>query len=71
MNYGAEYGYKITKDMTLTGRAGYKTGIKGLDEITGITGGIGINLNSYSIDYCFVPLGDLKETHRISLSIKY
>lgn len=71
MNYGAEYSYGITKDIGFTGRGGYKTGVKELGELAGITAGIGLKLSSYSIDYCFMPLGDLDETHRVSLSIKY
>lgn len=39
---------------------------------TGLTGGFGINLkDSIVIDYGFVPYGELEDTHRISLLIKF
>jgi hypothetical protein len=39
---------------------------------TGVTAGCGFNIgNSVKIDYAYVPYGDLGDTHRISISMKF
>ncbi|MCK4418849.1 hypothetical protein KAV79_03495, partial [Candidatus Aerophobetes bacterium] len=49
-------------------RVGYKTN---QDIGNGITAGIGLKMGKTSIDYAYVPYGDLGNTHRISLGIKF
>lgn len=49
-------------------RAGYKTH---RDAGEGITAGIGLKMGKVSLDYAYVPYGDLGSTHRISLGIKF
>ncbi len=49
-------------------RVGYKTN---QDIRKGITAGIGLKMGKTSIDYAYVPYGDLGNTHRISLGIKF
>jgi long-subunit fatty acid transport protein len=51
-------------------RAGYKMGA---DKNTGIgvTAGAGFKLDDYSIDYSFLPYGDLGNTHRLSLTYRF
>jgi len=49
-------------------RVGYKTN---QDVGSGITAGIGFKMGKVSIDYGYVPYGDLGNTHRISLGIKF
>lgn len=51
-------------------RAGYLTGPKDKNLGKKFTGGFGLNLNIISIDYAFVPYGDLDDTHRISLGLR-
>lgn len=49
-------------------RVGYKTNQNiGI----GITAGIGLKISKTSIDYAYVPYGDLGSTHRISLVIRF
>jgi len=49
-------------------RVGYKTN---QDIGNGITAGMGLKMGKTSIDYAYVPYGDLAITHRISLGIKF
>lgn len=49
-------------------RIGYKTN---QDIGKGITAGIGLKIGKTSIDYAYVPYGDLGVTQRISLAIKF
>ncbi len=61
-------------------RLGYKyiDGGWQIDELNGMTGGIGVRLNgsegkrgSLGLDYAFAPYGDFGNTHRISMSYKW
>ncbi len=52
----------------LASRVGYKTN---QDIGKGITAGIGFKMGKTSIDYAYVPYGDLGDTHRISLGMKF
>lgn len=49
-------------------RVGYKTN---QDVGEGITAGIGLKMAKVSLDYAYVPYGDLGSTQRISLGIKF
>lgn len=49
-------------------RAGYRTD---LDVGSGFSGGIGLKVLNYQIDYGFAPYGKLGDTHRISLSMEF
>ena len=61
-------------------RVGYKyiDGGWQIDELNGMTGGIGVRLSgsegkrgSLGLDYAFAPYGDFGNTHRISMSYKW
>ena len=66
---GAEY----TPLENLAIRLGYKYGYDtaSLGSIVGITGGVGFSMWGAALDYAFVPFGDLGDTHRVSLSLKF
>jgi len=67
VHIGGEYLYN---NMAL--RLGYKTDfIQGLDFLSGLCAGIGLNWKNYELDYAFVPYGDLGLTHRISVLLKF
>jgi len=69
-HFGAEYRYKI-KQIELAVRAGYKTKtIEDLDALSGMSAGGGIGYKGLSVNYAWVPYGDLGNTHRMSLSYK-
>lgn len=65
---GTEYSMKA-----LSVRAGYKFGqdTDNLGALAGLGVGIGIRVYSSQIDYAFVPFGDLGDTHRFSLSLRF
>lgn len=47
-------------------RTGYRSG---KDEGSGISAGLGLNFKETSLDWAYVPYGELGDTHRISLSL--
>lgn len=63
INAGVEY----TVFKVLSMRVGYNSR-QDLDK--GLTYGAGFNLGKISLDYVFVPYGDLGDTHRVSMSIQ-
>jgi len=70
VNYHIGMEYKLTDHLCV--RAGYKTDlITGLDALSGLCAGLGFSWSGYDVDYAFVPYGDLGQTHRISLSLKF
>ena len=68
---GTEYIYNLNNEINISGRAGYSTALKDTGGLNGITGGLGVEYSSYALDYAFVPFGDLGDTHRISLGLKF
>jgi len=49
-------------------RAGYRTG---RDIGSGISAGLGLKISKINLDYAYVPYGDLGNTQRISLGLKF
>ncbi len=58
----------LTKEFAL--RLGYKFGTD-LGPLSGLTGGIGLAMAGYSVDYAAGDAGDLGTLHRVSLGIKF
>jgi len=54
-------------------RAGYRYGYDtaSLGSLVGLGAGLGFRIWNVGLDYSFVPFGDLGDTHRISLGIKF
>lgn len=72
ISLGGEYGYKINDDIKAIGRLGYTTLTKDIEgTIKGISLGLGTEYKNFCFDYAFVPYGELGQTHRISLSVKF
>jgi len=70
--FGTEYALKVGRNLGIYGRAGVNT--QGLRDLTGQGGysyGGGLRLALLHFDYAFVPLGDLGQTHRISLTLQF
>ncbi|MFN0117896.1 MAG: PorV/PorQ family protein [Elusimicrobiota bacterium] len=64
--------YKLLSIVSL--RAGYQVtpgNSLNIDGITNISGGMGISLKNFNIDYAVSPFGDLGMAHRISLKYKF
>jgi len=49
----------------------YRSTTKELEGIAGITAGVGFRFRDYCIDYAWTPYGQLGDTHRMSLSMKF
>lgn len=49
-------------------RFGYRTG---LDMGSGFAGGLGLKVMNYQLDYGFAPAGELGDSHRISMGMKF
>ena len=69
LSAGVEY---VFADI-IAARAGYgiRFGDNNLDGITGVSGGIGINISNIKLDYAIVPYGDLGLTHRATLTYQF
>jgi hypothetical protein len=68
---GTEYTWKIDKSLSGSVRVGYTTLTQNVTGFEGISGGVGCTYKNYSLDYAFMPYGDLGSTNRISLGIKF
>jgi hypothetical protein len=68
---GIEFTKNINKKLCIMPRAGYRSNTKGLNNLACLSMGLGINIDCYIIDYGWVPFGELGDTHKMSLSIKF
>ena len=69
---GTEYLIPVLDTWSLAGRLGLNSRTIGdVNGLTGISFGLGFILPKFSIDYTFLPFGDLGLTHRISISLKW
>jgi hypothetical protein len=68
---GTEYRCKVQEKLSLLIRAGYNTQNSQTGGMNGVTGGLGVKYFDYSLDYAFVPYGNLGNTQRISLTVKF
>ncbi|MDD2805964.1 MAG: PorV/PorQ family protein [Elusimicrobiales bacterium] len=69
LDLGAEY--QLNKSLAF--RAGYQVG-RAQDELGGLTGlgaGLGLKFDRFSLDYAYVPFGDLGDTHRMTLGFNF
>ena len=58
--------------LRIAARVGYKTAtISDLGALSGLSAGLGLAWRAYGMDYAWVPYGDLGNTHRISLNVKF
>ena len=67
---GTEGEYAFSAKETVFARAGYRAG-RSRNAGSGISAGVGLRSNDLRVDYAFSPFGDLGDTHRISLSLKF
>ena len=65
---GAEYKLKFASDISGALRCGYT--LKNPD-VAGLTAGAGVVIGNISIDYAYVPFGDLGTTHTFSISFAF
>ncbi len=70
---GAEYKMPISQDLWFATRGGFNSRtINDLNKgISSIGAGAGLGWKTYSVDFAWVPFGNLGNTYRISLSAKF
>lgn len=70
-NFGAELTRAFSDDMTGAFRFGYSGRRSGSGGMTGISAGMGIQFHRASFDFAWIPFGELGDTFRYSLLIKF
>lgn len=68
---GAEYELKANEETNISLRLGYDGKQKNVPGFGGINAGFGARFKDWTFDYTFSPSGDLGESHRASLGIKF
>jgi hypothetical protein len=68
---GTEYVFRLNPALSVAGRAGYNTRNIETGGLNGVTAGLGFTYERYTIDYAYVPYGNLGDTNRISINIKF
>jgi long-subunit fatty acid transport protein len=72
LTYHAGLDYNVASVMSL--RTGFETTPSNQIDVNGLTGlsaGVGLHIGALTVDYAFRPFGDLGDTHRVSLLIKF
>ena len=67
---GTEYRLKIQEPWGVALRGGYNTRTSDVGGFTGFSFGIGVDHKDLTVDYAFLPFGDLGTTHWITLGYK-
>ncbi len=68
---GTEYKILLSKEIHFSLRAGYNSRSRKSDGLNGVTTGFGFQFKSVNLDYAWIPLGNLGDSHRFSLGFKY
>jgi len=70
MTVGVGMEYTVIKALVLD--LGYKAGKDNkLEGLAGLSAGLGFTINKINLSYAWVPYGELSDTHRISLGVKF
>lgn len=69
---GGELKRVFSKDLSCALRAGYKTvSQEKLGGLSGLTAGLGMGWRQFEVDFAWVPYGDLGDTYRYSMVVKF
>lgn len=68
---GGEFTHAFTSDMSGALRAGYSTHRKDNPGLNGVSVGMGLSFHRASFDFAWVPFGDLGNTFRYSLLVRF
>ncbi len=68
-NIGAELLTAYAKESAFSLRCGYRTNAGG--KSAGISAGLGLDMTTYLVEYAYAPMGDLGNTHRLSLTLRF
>lgn len=70
--FGTEYRMPFAGGMSLAGRLGYNTQTTtSIGGFTGASFGVGLGARQFDADFAFVPFGQLGQTFRMSLSMRF
>ena len=69
----ADVGAEVTPNKYFSMRVGYRYQFDNPDlgGLSNFAAGVGIRMGQMSLDYAFIPMGDLGTTHRISLNFRF
>ena len=68
---GTEYNQKVGGDIAVALRGGYNGVDKDLGGTKGFALGLGLKYADYAMDYAYTPFGDLGNTNRFSVGVKF
>ena len=68
-NVGAEFLTAYAKGSAFSLRCGYRTNAGG--KSAGISAGLGLEMTTYLVEYAYAPMGELGNTHRLSLTLRF
>jgi len=68
-NLGLDFSAIYANNSAFSLRAGYKA--DAADSGGGLSFGLGMDMETYSIDYAYSPMGDLGQAHRMSFNLKF
>ncbi len=68
---GAEYSRKIMQKLSGALRFGYTNHYRNIDGLKGISSGAGLQYSKFNVDFAWVPFGDLGNTFRYTLSVRF
>ena len=66
---GVEMTTAYDKGAVFAMRLGYRTAAAGGS--SGVSAGLGMDMSSYLIDYAYSPMGDIGNTHRVSVTVRF
>jgi len=67
---GGEYRHALSRDLALIARSGYRTDADA-DGLSGISAGGGFQFGRATVDFAWVPFGDLGNAYRFGLHLKF
>lgn len=68
---GTEYACRLGTAARVAARLGYTTSTRDTGRLNSVTAGLGVTFQEYTIDYAYVPYGNLGSTQRVSLTINF
>ena len=68
---GTEYTRKLGDRFAIALRGGYNTASKDLGGTRGFALGLGLKYGNYSMDYAYVPMGELGNTNKFSVGVQF
>ncbi len=71
LSLGGEYRRPVGQGMSAALRAGYNSANTDPDGLTGVVAGAGLGYGNMEFDFAWIPFGDLGNTFRYSLQLKF